>query len=686
MTRLRSPRLRRPPAPTSATPATGTVGLAGAPPPTCRPVRHRDPRRPGVGRRTARAARPAGRGAPLSGRRGPLRRAPRDGRLGGRRPRPADPGLAAGRPGGRRGRRARVAELIGPELGWDARARRGRGRGLRRGSGATDWPGPDSTPTPPPGGRSPAASARVDRRAGGRPGDPTHPGDGRSTPTPVGGDRPSRRTAGGRGRRPGRAAGRRLCRRLRAGPATAAEAGRDWWPLAIGWAAAGEVPARPALVARPTDTAQVAAVLAACDAGPGAGHRRPAGGAACAGPRSRSSGAWPSTCAVWPASVDVDDRLAGRRPPRRHLRPRRGGRTARRPRRHARALAPVHGPLHRRRLAGLPGGRAVLEPLREDRGHGASASRWCWPTAGWSAPAGTGPGRPPARTSPSCSSGARAPSASSPRAASGSTRCPRARAGGRSASTRSPRVSTPAGGSCGGARPRPSSASTTTTESGRSFDRPDTNVLIVLDEADPGLVEATLAVVDAGVRVDAAVLDDGAGRPLARATATTCRPWPRCGAAGVVVDTVEVAARWSALPGLYRSWSTPSRACRAPWSPRSHQSHAYTDGACLYFTFAGRPPEALHADDADAGADAAWDRATTTGRPGTGSPRPPRTPGGPSATTTASASTGPASCPPRSVRLRRAGLGQGGARPPGHPQPGQARPPRRPSATGGRGQ
>ncbi len=45
-----------------------------------------------------------------------------------------------------------------------------------------------------------------------------------------------------------------------------AEAGRDWWPLAIGWAAAGAVPSRPALVARPTDTAQVSAVVALCDA------------------------------------------------------------------------------------------------------------------------------------------------------------------------------------------------------------------------------------------------------------------------------------------------------------------------------------------------------------------------------------------------------------------------------------
>ena len=44
-----------------------------------------------------------------------------------------------------------------------------------------------------------------------------------------------------------------------------AEAGRDWWPLAIGWAPSGQVPARPTVVARPADSGQVAAVLALCD-------------------------------------------------------------------------------------------------------------------------------------------------------------------------------------------------------------------------------------------------------------------------------------------------------------------------------------------------------------------------------------------------------------------------------------
>ena len=44
------------------------------------------------------------------------------------------------------------------------------------------------------------------------------------------------------------------------------EASRDWWPLAMIWALDGEVGARAAAVVRPADAAQVAAVLAVCDA------------------------------------------------------------------------------------------------------------------------------------------------------------------------------------------------------------------------------------------------------------------------------------------------------------------------------------------------------------------------------------------------------------------------------------
>ncbi len=125
------------------------------------------------------------------------------------------------------------------------------------------------------------------------------------------------------------------------------------------------------------------------------------------------------------------------------------------------------------------------------------------------------------------------------------------------------------------------------TESGRSFEQPDTNVLIVLDEADPGLVEATMAVVDEECRADP--LDPGlVERWLGhRNDVSALAPLWR---AGIVVDTVEVAARWAALPGLYLAVLEALNSVEGTLAASSHQSHAYTDGACLYFTFAGRPP------------------------------------------------------------------------------------------------
>jgi alkyldihydroxyacetonephosphate synthase len=152
------------------------------------------------------------------------------------------------------------------------------------------------------------------------------------------------------------------------------------------------------------------------------------------------------------------------------------------------------------------------------------------------------------------------------------------------------------------------------TESGRSFDRPDTNVLIVLDEADPGLVEAGLVVVDeectGADQLDVALVDRWLGH---RNDVSALAPLWR---GGIVVDTVEISARWRALPGLYRSVLDSLGGVDGTLVASSHQSHAYPDGACLYFTFAGRPPEEL-ADDSVARSQwvdryyrRAWDRVT----------------------------------------------------------------------------
>ena len=137
------------------------------------------------------------------------------------------------------------------------------------------------------------------------------------------------------------------------------------------WALDGEVAGLAAVVvparATPTRSPRCSRV---CNDAPGAGHRRRRAAAACAARACPCSAASCSTCAAWPASSTstttslVLDVLPGTfgAPLR--------GRAARRARPDARPLAAVDRPLDRRRLAGLPRRRPVLDPLREDRGHG----------------------------------------------------------------------------------------------------------------------------------------------------------------------------------------------------------------------------------------------------------------------------------------------------------------------------
>ena len=130
------------------------------------------------------------------------------------------------------------------------------------------------------------------------------------------------------------------------------------------------------------------------------------------------------------------------------------------------------------------------------------------------------------------------------------------------------------------------------TESGRNFEQPDTNVLIVLDEADPDILAATMAVVDAecGAHAEARALDDGlVERWLGhRNDVSALAPLWR---SGIVVDTAEVSGRWAVLPDLFEEVVGALGAIEGTLAASCHQSHSYVDGACLYFTFGGRGPE-----------------------------------------------------------------------------------------------
>jgi len=124
-------------------------------------------------------------------------------------------------------------------------------------------------------------------------------------------------------------------------------------------------------------------------------------------------------------------------------------------------------------------------------------------------------------------------------------------------------------------------------ESRRSFDL-DTNVLIVLDEGDELIVDATMDVVAAECGGESLPVELVA-RWLEHRNDVSALP--ALTSHGIVLDTIEIAGRWRALPAIYGDAVAALRADERVIAASAHQSHAYTDGACLYFTWAARLPE-----------------------------------------------------------------------------------------------
>jgi alkyldihydroxyacetonephosphate synthase len=126
-------------------------------------------------------------------------------------------------------------------------------------------------------------------------------------------------------------------------------------------------------------------------------------------------------------------------------------------------------------------------------------------------------------------------------------------------------------------------------EGDRNYATGDRAVLLVLDEADPALVDATAAVVTSECEGVGSLDEELVARWLEHRNdvsalhALTER--------GLVVDTMEVAGPWAALPAIYARTLAALNDVEGMLAASAHQSHAYTDGACLYFTFAGQPAE-----------------------------------------------------------------------------------------------
>jgi alkyldihydroxyacetonephosphate synthase len=373
--------------------------------------------------------------------------------------------------------------------------------------------------------------------------------------------------------------------------ATRAEAGRDWWPLAIGWAAEGGVPQRPAAVVRPSSTDQVAAVLAVCNDAvvpvtPAAGRSGVCGGSI------PVHGGIALDLTALEGVTDVDETSLT-----------------------SDVRAGTFGP--------------DLEAALGQVGQGYTLGHWpqsmdLSTVGGWLACRGAGQystrygkiedmviglevvladGRivhtegkgPRAATGPNLTqlfvgsegtlgviTEARLCIHPRPRAEERRAFGFTSFAAGLEACRRMLRR---------GATPAVLRLYDRT-ESGRNFEQPDTNVLIVLDEADPDILKGTMAVVDAecGPAADARALDEGlVERWLGhRNDVSQLAPLWR---AGVVVDTAEISGRWAVLPELFEEVVGALESIDGTLAASCHQSHAYVDGACLYFTFGGRGPE-----------------------------------------------------------------------------------------------
>ncbi len=128
-------------------------------------------------------------------------------------------------------------------------------------------------------------------------------------------------------------------------------------------------------------------------------------------------------------------------------------------------------------------------------------------------------------------------------------------------------------------------------ESDRTYKTgPDDHLLLVLDEGDPIVVDATLAIVAEECR-DAALADVGfVEQWLGHRNDTSALQ--ALISRDYVVDTMEISAPWSRCHEIYEAATAAIRAVPGTLVASAHQSHSYPDGACLYFTFAGQPMRA----------------------------------------------------------------------------------------------
>jgi alkyldihydroxyacetonephosphate synthase len=141
-------------------------------------------------------------------------------------------------------------------------------------------------------------------------------------------------------------------------------------------------------------------------------------------------------------------------------------------------------------------------------------------------------------------------------------------------------------------------------ESARSFGTAKVNVLLVLDEGERAIVDPTMRVVDDECRAGENLGRSLVGRWLKHRNDVS--QLEKLISGGLVVDTMEITGPWSKLPAIYTEATSAIRGIEGTLAASAHLSHSYVDGACLYFTFAGK----VDPDRRDEYYRAVWDAGT----------------------------------------------------------------------------
>lgn len=129
-------------------------------------------------------------------------------------------------------------------------------------------------------------------------------------------------------------------------------------------------------------------------------------------------------------------------------------------------------------------------------------------------------------------------------------------------------------------------------ESGRSHGGDGTTcTLLVLDEGHPSIVRATMDVVAESVARNGGTphSEDRVAVWLEHRNDTEALQ--ALTRRGFIVDTMEVAAAWSAIGSVAGAVKSAASALTGIRVASCHQSHSYLDGGCLYFTFVLEPPD-----------------------------------------------------------------------------------------------